>query len=467
MSADWTRGVVVQCTDHEANGPYQYQYLRLADIEPIRIASIEDRYGVETGQYTDEDWKAMGTGGTGMSVMTARSLKEVLNRTKIHSLNVSWNNIKDEGLEVILSAQHAKHLVKLHVDGCKFTTRGFETLAQFIRRDDIELKLLAVDIESRRGRRSDLVSESDATRWRQMLADAIPKSSTLEAVTLAKSYGLRAEFCDTLLNLVCDTSNLEALISSNHRMCSLETDYSRYYLPFRTESHPALTKAFEINLEAHRRAEKEAGADRNGIIANAIRRKVRNIYLAKKDFDLQCFNDMDVLLMPRLIHLVLFKEPDDNDRRIYWQSGDGPPLIPREDLNSIYRLLRNCHVAEVFSFKSPEKLLSERDKKIEKLERANAELKTEKESVKEENETLKEENETLKAEEKSRKQRIEELERENEALRSAGSGRPSKRAKTDDVESRLAASESRHAASEGRLADVESRLAALEANARR
>ena len=78
------------------------------------------------------------------------------------------------------------------------------------------------------------------------------------------------------------------------------------------------------------------------------------------------------------------------------------------NVNAIYRLLRNCHVSEMFSFPGPKSVytrLWEKDEEVKKL-------KAEKD---EEIMRLKEENGQLK--------------RENEELRRAGSAHPNKRAK--------------------------------------
>ena len=113
--------------------------------------------------------------------------------------------------------------------------------------------------------------------------------------------------------------------------------------------------------------------------------------------------------MPYILELITMTE---------WCSK--PRLVPSDNLNGIYWLLRNCRVSELFSFPSTESLLKQKDEKILQLEVANVNLKAENECI---------------------KQKLDKLTRENEELRRAASVLPNKRAKTVDVESRFAALE--------------------------
>lgn len=166
-----------------------------------------------------------------------------------------------------------------------------------------------------------------------------------------------------------------------------------------------MADALSINWQVHK----------GGSIALAIRKKLRKFYFVNPDFDVLPFNEMDVVLMPYLLQLVTRTEIE---KRSLFQCTYCLSRIG--NLNGIFRLLRNCHVPELFSFPSPESLLCQKNEQIKHLEVANADLKAKCESINE---------------------KFEQLKRENEELRRAASVLPNKRAKASDVESRLAALE--------------------------
>ncbi|KAL9186887.1 hypothetical protein ACHAXT_010607 [Thalassiosira profunda] len=304
--------------------------------------------------------------GCSLGVASARLLADALDHTTISKLDLSGNAIKDEGLERILSSRNAKHLAELTLGKCKLTGHGFDLLAQFLRRDDNELKDLSVDIcQERRSRDSE-----EEYRRQKVLVRAISKESKLEVVSFGNDEWELAEKA-YLSHLLCDTSNVEAVCNSNHQLRSLTGGGNTYW----GDTVPA---ALSMN-----RDRREKGAT----VPEVIRRKLRRFYF-KGDFDVQYFNDkMDVVLMPFLFHLA---------QRAQKQSIWGDRKAKIDDINAIYRLLRNVHVSEMFSFPGPTRiLLWEKDEEIKKL-----------------------------------KAEIGELKRENEELRRAGSALPNKRAKS-------------------------------------
>ncbi|KAL7533379.1 hypothetical protein ACHAWF_004469 [Thalassiosira exigua] len=332
--------------------------------------------------------------GCNLGINGAKLVADVLNHATINNLFLSSHSFKDQGLDIILSARNARHLVRLCVSGCdrrkEFSDRGYESMAQFVR-NATKLKVLSFD-------RHPVNDRVDATN--QLFVDLISRDSILEAITLSWSWrysSLPAELNDHFLNLVCNTSNVITLCSSNHLFCGFDVWGSgspRNNLD--REKYPKLSLAFDIN------AQSVSGS-------GAIRRKMRNFYFETNEFDVKSFNEMDVALMPYILDLVTMTEMQEDKRRLHRK----PRLVPNDNLNAIYRLLRNCSLSELFSFPSTQTLLRQKDERIRQLEGGN----------------------------ESMKQRLKQLMRANEQLRRAEPNLPNKRVKTADMESRIAALE--------------------------
>ena len=128
---------------------------------------------------------------------------------------------------------------------------------------------------------------------------------------------------------------------------------------------------------------------------------VYNFYFQEK-FVVQPFMDMEVVLMPYVLELVTRTEvcvggDDGVGTGKYYTVCNGK-------LDGIYRLLRNCHLPELYGFPSTES-------KIREFSAKNA---------------------MLEAETARQKQVINQLMVENEKLRSQISGLPNKRAKANN-----------------------------------
>lgn len=144
-----------------------------------------------------------------------------------------------------------------------------------------------------------------------------------------------------------------------------------------------------------------------GSSAKILRHKLRDFYFQGK-FDLQPFVDMDVKLMPCVLELVTRTEElvgvDQFGRGKYYE-------VCSEHLDPIYRLVRNCHLPELFSFPSL---------KIRKLEANTQEWKGSPKSLRQK---------LLRWKRASQKKMIGDPTMENDELRSATSSLPRKRKK--------------------------------------
>ena len=98
-----------------------------------------------------------------LGIQGAKLIGGLLNETKISNLvlGVDGNhrcNLEDDGLKCILEASNAKHLIRMRVGG-GYTQAGYEAIANFLRRDDIQLRILGVKIEY--GYRPDTLCKED------------------------------------------------------------------------------------------------------------------------------------------------------------------------------------------------------------------------------------------------------------------------------------------------------------------
>ena len=176
-----------------------------------------------------------------------------------------------------------------------------------------------------------------------------------------------------------------SLCQSNHQL-----SYAGINTNKMTRSNPTLKKALRINA-------RKGGES----IVTRLRSKLRTFYF-QGEFVVQPFMDIDAVLMPYVLELVTRTEVcvggDDG-------VGTGKYYTVCSDkLDSIYRLLRNCHPPELFSFPST----------ISKIREFSAK------------------NALLEAETARQKQVINQLVVENEKLRSQISGLPNKRAKANN-----------------------------------
>ncbi|KAL9189874.1 hypothetical protein ACHAXT_009549 [Thalassiosira profunda] len=158
-----------------------------------------------------------------------------------------------------------------------------------------------------------------------------------------------------LKNKVCDESSFDSICRSNHHLCWLGIDGTWDVLNL----DPVLKGLFHLNARAKRGAP----------IAKIIRFKLRMSYF-QREFDVQPFADINVRLFPRVLELVtrsevvVGKKERDLGGGIYYEVYTGPIIR----LANIYRIVRNCHIPELYTFPSPKV-------EVESLKSENAALK--------------------------------------------------------------------------------------------
>ena len=281
-------------------------------------------------------------------------LSGALDHVRIDGLSLNDNFIDDDGVASLLSAQNARYLTELRLDdndGIGVT--GYNSISQFLKRDDTELVTLAVS-----------TVDVDIAK---MLVDSVSNKSKLSCldIRLHNRSTARAVVPD-IQSLVCNTTNFESLCASNHRLHNFGL---ALHLGL-AGSYTNLKKALEINARHHLS------------IGKRLRSKLRAFYF-KGEFDVQPFAKMDVQLMPHVLELVTKiegyfpgKDNDDDD-----ESNDENEEILYEactkKIDDIYRLVRNCHVPELFSFPSPESRVRDLEAEIAALKVTNGQLASE------------------------------------------------------------------------------------------
>lgn len=114
-----------------------------------------------------------------------------------------------------------------------------------------------------------------------------------------------------------------------------------------------------ISLEVNRRL----GYARN----QKCRIKLRSFYF-QGEFDVQPFISMNVVCMPNVLELVTMSEECITEEK-KGRPKKGTYVSSRNGhLGSIYHLVKNCHLPELFSFPSPESKTNQLEVKIAMLE---------------------------------------------------------------------------------------------------
>lgn len=270
--------------------------------------------------------------------------------------------ISDDEIEKLLSSENARYLKRLEIISSTAITRsGFDSVARFLQRTHTNIEKLHVCLSS---------MDMEAAR---MLLCSIPANTTLRIFALSRLGSSSVESSSNskytfesaakiLQDLVCNLSDFGSLCRSNNTL--YDVGYNTYHL----KVNRILRQALEIN-------------ERHGCSPNQrLRTKLRDFYF-KGAFDVQPFIHMDIEYMPNVLELVTMSEEciaEEKEGRME----EGTHVIARNGhLGSIYRLIRNCHLPELFGYPSQES-------KVELLEGDNTMLKSEVERLRAENASL-------------------------------------------------------------------------------
>lgn len=316
------------------------------------------------------------TGGACLSYLLIEQLKSGL---RISTLNILGRGVGDDVLRWLLSTRGARHLVSLNLAHNRITIEGLRLLIQLLNREGVCMKKVEFKFNC--------VTLTDAGT---MLVESLSNSSSLRYIGLENSrssyrfshpgdlIALKRDF----MQKICDMSSFDALYGSNHNLYSFGTNFKHFI-----NCNPS---AWERQVLAIN--------ERDATDGEKIKNKLRATYF-RGEFDTQKFALMDVKLMPFALELVTIS---DKYRRKNEYTGDWDHIMTSTNFDGIYRLIRNCHIPEMFKFPRPEDT-------IDQLQIENVE--------------------SLKCDNASLEERIAQLEQENEKLRSQSPNLPNKRPK--------------------------------------
>jgi len=320
-----------------------------------------------------------------------RLLSNSLQNMELTILQLSYNNIGNEEIEILLSADKCQRLESLALRGNTIATRGYNLISQFLSREGTSLKYL--DIADNQP-----MNEEHA----QTFVDSLPRQSTLINISFGNVLvkderdELVCKAVGALKNierLVCDTSSFISVLQSNHTILNICSS-SVVSIDWAGRPDPLgmlfgrscfLKKALLIN-------------DREGV-HDKIRAKLKAFYF-KGEFDIdEPFADIDNILMPKI--LEMFTRADagtSEDSSIEYESSEDESSDDEQErdeisymqsFNAVYRIIRNVDLPNLFTFPSRQ------DVEMRKLNLKISQLEKELESSRRENARLKSENEAL------------------------------------------------------------------------
>ncbi|KAL9189808.1 hypothetical protein ACHAXT_009483 [Thalassiosira profunda] len=242
----------------------------------------------------------------------ARLLSVGLNHVCIGELTLQDNGIGDEGIELLLSAEKSIHLKKLWLASwdkslpvTSIGRRGAEALSRFLGRQETELTTIYVHC-----------SDDELAL---MLVQSLSTNTHLEMFGGRVGSGESKLLMECKEKLVCDGTSFESLCRSNHRINLIGWD-----LPDDVQSSDALLRALEIN--------KQKGSS----VAQRIITKILG-----GEHSLESISDVEIELMPYVLALVTMEGEEKSSNSI----------------SDVYRLIRNCHMPQLFSFPSGERVM--------------------------------------------------------------------------------------------------------------
>ena len=286
---------------------------------------------------TERTFKHMVLDSTNVCDEGVRLLSEI----EIEYLSLeNCNFVGDIGVGHLLSSRNSVMLVELDLTGIDFGRRGFESMARFLGRGDTAIKKFFANCNQNQG------------EYAKMIVNALSSnnSSKLELISLHEhggTRGLLSQRRDPILavheevgKLLCDTTSFETICQSNHH---LEWHDVRSILQFNYNIIGFETSSI-VGINERRR-------ERGATTVQILRSKLRSFYF-RGEFDLQPFYDIDVNLMPYLLQLVTRK----NESLEYIETNEGDLgrggyyEVCIGDLASIYRIIRNVHMPELFEY---------------------------------------------------------------------------------------------------------------------
>lgn len=266
---------------------------------------------------------------------------------RIGTLKMRGEFVGDDEIERLLSSDNAKYILELDVNSNKMTRIGFGLLSSFLGQDSTNIE--KVDA------RSQVTSDIEYSR---LLLEAISanKKSSVKSICLRKLFNEDSPddlkpIVAMLKNMICKPPDIKSLCKSNHQLYNIG-----YSTPFLKTHSQVIRMALEIN-------------ERQVSVNQKHRMKIRAFYFTQADFDIKPFLDMDVELMPSVLELVTMSKECITNEQEGRLKRDNYVSARNGHLGGIYRLIRNCHVQELFSFPSQQAIMEQQETRISELEK--------------------------------------------------------------------------------------------------
>jgi len=242
-----------------------------------------------------------------------------------HEEDLTGQQVSDDDVGRLLSSKNSRWLLEFDTGTNPITGACSQAIASFVKRTDTAIESLdvsnsSIDVESSR-----------------MLLSSIPKNSTLRQCSLPKLFlpypGVYDDFYYAPVkvtgDLIVNNADFKMLCRSNHSLCCVGESTQDI-----AQHDASLRRALEIN-------------GRRGCSVNQrLRSKLRAFYF-EGEFSIQPFLEMGVEYMPDVLELVTMSDVCVGDGTSYVSARFG-------HLGSVYRLVRNCHMPELFGYASKE-----------------------------------------------------------------------------------------------------------------
>ncbi|KAL7464381.1 hypothetical protein ACHAXS_004714 [Conticribra weissflogii] len=303
---------------------------------------------------TRKELKYLDLGVCNLGNEGAKILAEVLDHVRIEELDIRHNKISDAGVSSILASKHSKNLVKLAIEGNRISHQGIEEIASFSRRYDIALQTIHIgdDAENSDYDSDDDIDDSEFFHFDAesiyVLIRSLSTNTTMKKIDICSDVIFsndddRDRLADTVMELVCNTSSLEALRQSNHVLGEVVASCCSFF-PDRME------KSLRIN------AREDISNDMK------IRSKLRSFFF-RGDFDMYPFLSMKPAWIPKVLELMARSEECIGAN--HWDSGCRRFVITLDgNLNGMYNFLRRWNVHTLFNFRSSQFEIKELKEKL-------------------------------------------------------------------------------------------------------
>lgn len=229
---------------------------------------------------------------------TLRGFKVISNCKDLGELNLSDNNLNDEGIDILVCALKCLSLLRLDLsynDG--ISSEGWKLVSTLLNSPTCKLEELQVS-------RGNFIEDEEIATY----ANALINNDTLKVLGLGRSDWVTFEGWEVFSTLLCDRSSVESTYLSNHTLSSLG-----YYRP---TGHDLLKRHLKTNEDENKK-----------YVA------IRKILLHHEDIDMQPFFKYDLKMLPLIMKWLETAADIPMDFETF---------IDERKLSAIFQFVQNC-----------------------------------------------------------------------------------------------------------------------------